>query len=252
MLNTQGVEVPEKILVRIQKLLALGTSSNENEAAAAAAKAQELLLKYELEMSQVEGVVVDGKPVQEDRIVINDGHRGVNWKMTVFTAVAETSMCRPLVSWYTYAANRTRTTGFLIGKTADIEMAKYTFNFLVAELERLGDKYVREYSGYEHRTRVRNSWFLGAAAGVAQKLRFEFNERRGESQEMFALVLHKDAALQEYMAQHYPKLGGSWSSSTGDYLDAGAYRDGHETGRSLGSRRALGDGSETKRLGSGS
>lgn len=248
MMTPNGHEVPDKVFVRIQKLLALSTSSNENEAALAAAKAQELLFAYELEMSDVEGMDVDDKPVVQDIITVNEGHRGVNWKMTVFTTVVRTSMCRDLVSYYTPYPNHTITKGYIIGRPADIAMAKYTFNFLVSELERLARDYVNRYTGTDHRTRVRNSWLMGAASGVASKLNAEFNARRGESKGSFALVVNKDAAISVWMKEHYPRLGGTYSSSTPDYYNSGAYEAGYETGKNLGTARALGDGSETKRL----
>jgi hypothetical protein len=42
------------IIEKIQKLLALATSDNENEAQMAAKRAQELLLKYNLKLTDVE------------------------------------------------------------------------------------------------------------------------------------------------------------------------------------------------------
>lgn len=242
-------EVPEAIIARIKKLQALSqNNANENEAAAAAAKMQDLLFKYEVEMSQVDGFELDAKPVGQERgVVINEGHRGVNWKVPLFTVVAETSLCTPLVSWYTPRPNFTRTNGTLIGRPGDIEMAKFTFNYLVAELERLVIVYLNGYNGYEHKTRARNSWLMGASAGVGRKLRTEFNSRRSESTTSFDLVVKRDAGLQAYMKEHYPKLG-TYGSSVPD-LDNASYNRGFETGRNLGVGRGIGDGGATKRIG---
>jgi len=45
----------EAIIRKVEKLLALGTSSNEHEAASAVAKAQDLMEAYGLAMEQVTG-----------------------------------------------------------------------------------------------------------------------------------------------------------------------------------------------------
>lgn len=46
-------EADNKIIDKIEKLIALSSSDNENEAKAAMLKAQELMAKYEIEMSQI-------------------------------------------------------------------------------------------------------------------------------------------------------------------------------------------------------
>lgn len=46
-------EADNKIIDKIEKLIALSSSDNENEAKDAMLKAQELMAKYEIEMSQI-------------------------------------------------------------------------------------------------------------------------------------------------------------------------------------------------------
>lgn len=247
MMTQNGHEVPESILVKIQKLLALSESANEHEAAAAASKAQELLFKHELSISDLEGVEANAKPVREEQLVVNEGHRGVNWKLKVLDAVVKTSMCRYLVSWYTLRPNRTVTKAYIIGRPADIEMAKYTFNFLRTELERLATAYVASYTGPWHGITVRNSWLMGAATGVSVKLNAEFDARRESSKKSTALIVNKETAIKEFMEREYPNLKGSYSSTTGD-IARSAYTDGYQTGRQLGTARALSDSGSNKRL----
>jgi len=49
----------DKVINKIQKLLALATSDNVNEAAVTAARAQELMTKHQLEMADLESMTPD-------------------------------------------------------------------------------------------------------------------------------------------------------------------------------------------------
>jgi hypothetical protein len=246
-----GHEVPENVLMKIQKLLALSTSSNENEAALAAAKAQELMFRYELATADVNGIEIDVEPVQKsDKVTINEGHRGVNWKMDVMGALVNTSFCKWVVGWYTPRPNFTKTTATIIGRPHDIDVVKYTFNYLVAELERLATAYTAAYVGPWHKITVRNSWLMGASAGVSSRLFTEFRERQSESEQSKALVINKQAAVSEFYNKTYGTNLGSYSSQEGATARS-AFNAGYNTGKQLGTARAIGDGSATKRIGGG-
>ena len=56
-------EADNKIIDKIEKLIALSNSDNENEAKAAMLKAQELMAKYEIEMSQINPDKAKERPV---------------------------------------------------------------------------------------------------------------------------------------------------------------------------------------------
>jgi hypothetical protein len=249
-MNGNGQPIPDSVFARIKKLANLATNnSNEHEAALAASKMQKMLFDYELSMADIDNVDLDEKPVEESKIVILEGHRGVQWRTNVFISVARTSLCRVLIGWFTPRPNVTRTTGYLIGRPADVEMAKFTFTYLINELERLVLVYLETYSGWEHKTRARNSWLLGASVGVSKKLNSEFNERKSESPKAFDLIVKKDAALDVFMAERYPNLKGSYSTSGAEYVDRAAYAAGYETGRQLGARRGIEASSSVKQIG---
>ena len=57
--------VDSGIILKIQKLLALASSSNENEAQAAMMKAQEMLAKYKLSMKDVQSKHPESKAVKK-------------------------------------------------------------------------------------------------------------------------------------------------------------------------------------------
>lgn len=56
-------EQENKVIDKIEKLLALAGSDNENEAKAAMVKAQELMAKYEIDRERVQGKGHEERPV---------------------------------------------------------------------------------------------------------------------------------------------------------------------------------------------
>lgn len=56
-------ESENKIIDKIEKLLALSSSSNENEAKAAMVKAQELMAKYEIRREQLNNGEPEERPI---------------------------------------------------------------------------------------------------------------------------------------------------------------------------------------------
>ena len=79
-----------KVIDKIEKLLALSSSSNENEARAAMMKAQELMAKYEIKREQLK----DGE--QEERRIVNFSSVPFRdeWIHVVSGVIAENFRCR--------------------------------------------------------------------------------------------------------------------------------------------------------------
>lgn len=82
----------QKIVNKIQALLALATSPNENEAMAAMEKAQALLAQYDLAMADVEGRDEPNEAVT--RIQVDCGLRSAPvWQQWILTALAKSNHC---------------------------------------------------------------------------------------------------------------------------------------------------------------
>lgn len=224
----------DKVRDKIRKLFALGQSPNENEAAAAVAKAQSLLAAYDLTMESVENLKADS------RTSISEGSAAVTtvegkpdgWKADLFEAVAATSDCFTAYS-YTYeetpsGKSRRLKTGNLIGFKHDVEMAGYSFSFLVAEISRLAKAYADVmWSEIKERAKAEGisvhqaeSWYVqdtgrhplkaqlyftrGAAQTVAQKLYDAAYERNRATtattpEGSTALVVQKRGAVEDYL-----------------------------------------------------
>jgi hypothetical protein len=246
------MDVPENILARIKKLLSLSESSNENEAAAAAAKAQELMFKYEVEMSQVANLDLrPNEKVDEHNFDLDAGESKVaNWRSWLFGAVAETSMCQPYFHRSSRGyGKRGKVYGRIIGRKSDVEVAQYTYSWLTNELERLSHQYMANqiyWDQYDSR-KMRRSWLEGAAIGVSKKLREEFRSRSTESEASTALVVVRDKEIQDWMEDHGLQLQSR--KSTVSAQDRKAYAAGFQTGSSLSVRRGVSGGSAAPRIG---
>lgn len=223
----------ERIIAKVEKLLALGTSSNEHEAAAAVAKAQDLMEAYGLAMEQVTGRKAARDDVREGTAFdVYERGKPTAWKEDVLQAVARTSGV-----WVARSSRSERVTSkvtknsryaywrtaYLIGLPADVQTAGYAYSFLVGEIERLAqveaDAHTArivarakrygmtihaaeaDYVAYEgtHPLKAKSSFTKGAAEGVVAMLDSEARKRRSQATtETNALVVNRDAIIRDY------------------------------------------------------
>ena len=225
-----------KIIEKIQKLLALGTSPNEHEAAAALAKAQSLMEEYDLSMMDLEHRKADdGSILETDGEVYSVQGKPEAWREKVAKAVAKTSDCWVLSKGQKPVVNpKTGKTSwgeahYLIGRKRDVELATYGIDFMLRELQRLADMYTKirwmeiwEYADknglthqvaesrwvtwydHKHPLTAKKWWLEGAADGVVTMLENAKYERTRASANSSALVEMKGAAIRDwfYMKQY--------------------------------------------------
>ena len=120
----------EKMMGKIKKLLAWSGSSNINEASSAAEKANKLLLKYNLSMSDLDKK--DQKYLEE--VVSSEPYLRIHQKF-VLPIIQEFFFVKPMLFLRTIGftktgARKTNTDIKLIGTKENIEIAKYTYDFL--------------------------------------------------------------------------------------------------------------------------
>jgi hypothetical protein len=238
------MDVDTSVIARIKKLLNLAESSNEHEAALAASKAQELAFQHNLELSTVQGFDLSpDEKVDRHNFDLGVGKAVANWKSWLFVTVTKTSLC------HGYLEPSTKTTyGRIIGRKADVEVAQYTYSWLLSELERLSQRYMADqifYDQYDSR-KMRRSWLEGASQGVCATLNAEFRERESQSNESTALVVVRDREINTWMEDNGLKLRSKQVSHA--RRDSAAFSAGFQTGSNLSVRRGIGGGS-TPRIG---
>lgn len=232
----------EKILSRIQKLLALATSNNEAEAALAASKAQTLLVEYNISEEELNGYSNEkSEKVVEIRTKGKNNQNRSNWFITLAHTLALPNLCKLLTSG----------SGGLIwiGKPTNIEVAQYLFDTLSRDLLRIADmqfaiyKYTNEYNGEAWKTihgkTWKNNFYFGAIQTIGERLRANLRQLEYDHSNLNALVVQNDVELKEYMRNHYPRLTSNRQNLN---INRAAYEAGKATGRSISFGRGVGAG----------
>jgi len=194
----------EKIIARIQKLLAMAEdSSSPHEAAIAAGRAAKLLQKYNLDHADVILADIDQSDFTEE--CTDSWHRRQpRWVDILGLPVAHLHDCevrnRP--------TQRRIYTEFL-GIREDALVAIYVFEFLVGEINRLAKRYREDNDWYFSPPPSRSDMYdfrLGASRGVCDVLGQLLNEKREKDAETSSgrdLVVVKRALIKEKYGVNY-------------------------------------------------
>jgi hypothetical protein len=210
---------PSGILRKVQKLLALSTSTSQNEAEQAVLKARQLLFKYNLDPSA---------PEKEDFLVLKRifKQRKENGKMRAIAKILETFFVSTVynrVGKFTYLE--------ILGQPVNVEIADYVASVLDGELDRLWSQVQKE-----NRLRgmvAKNSFFRGLAKGYCDKIQ-HLQRDQSLSEERALMIIEKQLA--EAVAMAYPRLS-SVRRSARSCKSSSAL--GEQMGRTLQIQRAL-------------
>lgn len=231
----------DRIISKIQQLLALQESPNEHEAALAAVKARELLVKYNLEIAEVMVSKADDGVIEDDIPFLTKIKS--DWEVKLAGGIACAMFCKLLIGY--------RTLSF-VGRPVDVESAKYTFNNIRLKLQALAQErtaeYTKEYtakygmsprwtSGSSHPKAWRMSWIYGAVRGVILKLK---ESMEADENDVKAIVLVTDKLIEGYIGKQYPKLGKY--EGGGFTYNSKAFGKGENDGYNLGVDPALNSG----------
>ena len=224
----------ERIVRRVQKLLALAQSTNPHEAASAAAKAQELLLAHKLSMSELAAAEREA----EDPMV-NDsremGMRATKWKLSLAGTVARAYSCR---FCFMSGTRDRKAKMFFVGRKNDVEVAWYMYGYLANCLESLAPKAFKdEYKQLVlahrsddafnlHPVAWQNDFKMAAIAVLKTRMVETEEAFMSAHDECRALVVASKAEVSKFFKQVFPRLrksepGRSIESSSA--AEAGAY-----------------------------
>lgn len=211
----------EQVIRKIQKLLALGQSSNEAEANLAMARAQELLAKHNLEFEMVKDANVAGgtnAPEEKREKTRINRSAAYAWQRELWRAICEANFC-----WYTvvecYDGKRetNRTTSqkpvkrhMIIGRESNVIAVKIMGEYLEDTIER-----ILPYPNNERLSRSAHSWKAGCAERLAERIIEQAEARKRASEapgaESGALVL-RSVYEREYQANYDVRYGkGAWA-----------------------------------------
>lgn len=217
----------EKIIAKIQKLLALANSSNEHEAALAAAHAQRLLSEHNLAMADIES---EQKPQSADKVEAQVSKTLPKWVRHLSAGVCTAFDCQaihhPALGKMTF-----------IGVGADVQVAAYTFAYLDKTVRRLCSNYMKHHISTDipnrHRELKRQSYYLGAVSTINTRLR---EQKTVTPTTPGALVPVKEGLIKKTMSEMGPTRT---VRSRRSYIDSHAYTKGQQDGHNVGINKGI-------------
>lgn len=225
----EGDLAAENLISKVKKLLKLAQSENEYESQAATIKANQLILKYNLNLlkaEKFETLYVEKLMIQKRRSA----------KLMATYDILKHFMVRPILN---YAKGQV--TLEVTGSKANIELSSYIAKFLDHELERLWK--IHQSKNLLKGQKAKNSFFLGLAKGYDLKVNHmieDFTENLSKD-----LVL-LNTKLDESVEKIYRRL--SKASSSGS-IDPSSYNAGKKAGKNLTINQGIKNETSVKFLG---
>lgn len=216
--DTQMTDM-NKMLDKVQKLLALaGNNPSEEEAKAAAMKAQKLIAQYNLDLSSLSSEEKIEYKLLKAEHPNNNGYRG-----RLAGIIAPNFRCKAI-----YIGTQVH----FFGREGDVDTCVNVFNYLYKTMrtngcrqERIARKEGRSAHG------VANCYWLGFMNGLRDEL--------GAQSKALAIIVPED--VKDKFAEKFPKAGvNNHMGVRHTGYDKDAYESGYTDGRSSMKRRELG------------
>jgi hypothetical protein len=223
-----------KCLERIEKLLALGRSSNEHEAALAIDKARTLLARHHLHCLAAGGVSRFASLVVELRC-----SRVAAYRKHICSLLKDCFAVRVVLGeLYDASSDRVGKTIELFGSREKVAAAEYCYHFLEHRLPRL---WAAHRQGLPRGAR-RSSYYLGVLRGFREQLTTRQGEEDAPSlpPEAKALMVVEEERLQWFVALRFPRL--RRVAGRGARVDGRLYHAGVAAGRELQLRSGVDGG----------
>jgi hypothetical protein len=181
-------------LRKIARLLSLAESQNIHEAESAMQEAQRLLLKYNLEVPTTDGRRYSFRHLGQPRGRVDEHLRLVAVVLGRFFFV-ETIW----VSSFEPLTGRQGSVLEVVGRSENLEMSAYVYDFLLHSAERLWLEHKRQHRLTSNRER--RTFLSGVMLGFADKLA---QQQKGQAQQ--GLVWVADAELSKYLRNRHPNI----------------------------------------------
>ena len=228
----------QKILDKLEKLIALSGSSNEHEANLAMEKAIKMAVENNIELSRV------ASSVRKDEIIKERNVSGTSRLPVTYGYVTDI-----LISFFNVkiltTGNRSHGRGLVyIGRKDDVEFAKYLYEYLNNTFMLLWKEYYKKNPHLSVKV-ARTSYFRGLWKGLSDKLRaakaaaetvIEANTKEGYE----LMLVDHEKALQAAMVNFYPDLKKAPKAQK-KQIDVTVFRDGLSKGGDINVHSGLTD-----------
>jgi len=227
-----------KIKIKLRKMMKKEESArqlgNLQEAEAFASKIQQMLIQYELEMSEIDMSDNATENINEENVDCSEltNRHESSWVVYLYNACAGPNFCTILTD-----GSISGLKVHLIGQPMHREFTHYMVHQLVPRLRILARDSFKSYDGGDKRNTYIRSWLRGAAEGIGKKLREEQQNERHTNIKVDAIVLDKGGKLSKWMSENYPNAGHAKQKTP--YSQAG-YKSGVEAGRNMNVAKGVG------------
>jgi len=213
----------DRILLRVQKLLAMAQSSNRHEAEVAMGKAQEHIARYNVDL-----LALAGKDRAYCSLYVGEPALRRSMDEYVLAGLLRDFYFVECIWIPAYVANKERMGKVLeiSGTTSNVKMGSYVHAFITRVIH-------EQWMAFNHDRRLtarrKTDFALGLLHGFLEKLRAQEKVWEHSGHALYALIRKKDAGLNQYVRQRYPHLrrcGGS-----GRQIHQDVHAAGVEAGR---------------------
>ena len=197
-----------KIIEKIQKLLALSQSPNAEEAASAAAMAAKLMAQYELEEADIRVATggVNEDPIDDSLLEDLFGKNIIKWKDFLLVGLVKAFHCH---GYFTTNKATGNVAYRIIGRKSNVQTVNYMFKYLVNEVTNMANKAWLEYSAF-HTTPVhgktwKTSFLIGTSLTIQKRL-FEMvaneaNQQNSSNERALAIVQKDRQEVDDFYAK---------------------------------------------------
>ncbi len=242
MTTTSATEITGDLIQRLQKVRALTESSVPGEAAAAAAKLQEILLKYNLDMEDIEedSPEVDDRYVKEDLELSATSGNMINWRRILLSGIARSLMCAA----FGYQGTPKMV---IVGQKHNIEIVRHFYDYLSYEISRLADVTWERAKGRtrEHGRSWKSSFYNGAVDVVVQRLEEKYQQVSQQDSQTRALALRSEQDLNDAVGNLIGRVG---KNVVRQRHSKSGYSRGARAGKRFNLDRPVGGGGGANRL----
>jgi hypothetical protein len=229
----------EKIIAKINLLMAKAAGSNSEEEAKTAARiADELISKYRINKAVVDNATQD-QNAEEDKIIqfcLETRGRRSNWHEMLIRVLVDRYSSAFYMS-FTYPEGRKVTNYMVVGKTSDIQLVEFLHSFLTQKIENLCKMHCLG-RGLNYAL----SWCEGAVMGVRETLNLAKVQQQKEAEtnkemsQALAIFDGRKTEVENYLRENLrlgkaQGIGGSYRSD--------AIAHGREVGRNIKIRQGL-------------
>lgn len=196
----------ESVKTKVEKLFKKAESAKElgslQEAEAFMAKAQEILLKHNIEKSQLNLSDEEESPVEYLRFSLDEHFNFIKtegqWLISLLNVVARNNFCKVVKNGNTHAT--------IIGEQDNMDVVLYMVANIVPKIRGLEKQRWKEYNGFDKRGAFRRGYLAGAVHGIHLKLQEQRKKDTDKYEGLTGIVVLKDQLVDEKMAEIFGKL----------------------------------------------